>query len=311
MRIGIDIGGTKIAAGLVSEDGTVLVRKRLETAGEYEGVKDQLLFLMDGILQESSTKKEDIGRVGIASAGQVHRETGEIIFSPNLRWRHVPLREDMERVWGATVRVENDVNAATFGEWRFGLGGVPESAVGVFVGTGVGGGLILDRKLHRGHSSVGGEVGHMTVNPFGYRCHCGNIGCLEAYCGGSYVAARVRRHLEAGYRGRLWDIVEGNKDALNMGHVEQAALAGDELCTLLWDEVALYLGCGLASLANLLNPEVMILGGGVIRGTRGLVDDAEKVMRQRAMAASVEGLKVVTASRGDDAAILGAAFVED
>ncbi len=311
MRIGIDIGGTKIAAGLVSEEGAVLCRKRVETAGSYGAVRGQLADLFEALLRDTGTGKNEIRRVGIASAGQVHRDTGEIIFSPNLRWRHVALGEDMEREWGLKVRVENDVNAATYGEWRFGLGGVPASAAGVFVGTGVGGGLILDRKLYRGYSFVGGEVGHMILNPSGYGCNCGNRGCLEAYCGGSYVITRVRKHLEEGYEGRVRVIAGAKGDGLRMGHVEEAARAGDELCARLLGEAVLYLGCGLANLANLLNPEVIILGGGVIQGTRDMASGAEKVMRERAMAASVEGVKVIKAALGDDAAILGAAFVED
>lgn len=312
MRIGIDIGGTKIEAGIVDNAGTVTQRKRIPTdrAQGYEAIRDNIVRLVFDIISEAGVNSAKIERIGIACAGQVGRDSNRIIFSPNLGWRNVPLRSDIERACGITTYLDNDVNAATYGEWRFGLSTAPSDVLGIFAGTGIGGGLIINGELYRGFANVGGEVGHMTLNPYGYQCRCGNSGCFEAYCGGAYIVERVRQAIENGYSGRILDIIERNPDALNTGHVEEGWLTGDELCETIWGEVIEYMGAGLASLVNLLNPEVIILGGGVILGSRYLVEEASKVMVKRAMAASIEGLRIERASMGEDAAIVGAAFVD-
>ena len=182
--------------------------------------------------------------------------------------------------------------------------------VGIFVGTGIGGGLIINRKLYRGYTNVGGELGHITVNPYGYKCNCGNNGCFEAYCGGLYITGRVQEKIKSGYRGRIWDIIGGNVDILQTGHIEEACLSGDEFCVYAWREVIEYMGAAMASIANLINPEVIILGGGVVYGTRYFVDDIRDVMEKRAMPASIRGLKIEKAILGEDSAIMGAVFTE-
>ncbi|MBA4418859.1 MAG: hypothetical protein C0392_13275 [Syntrophus sp. (in: bacteria)] len=310
MRIGIDLGGTKIIGGLVDEKGLVRVRKRIPTPREkgYEGITESIIHLIHGIIEDSAVDKGGIERIGIASAGQIDRYSHRIVFSPNLGFHDAPLRDDIERGTGIATFIENDVNAATYGEWRFGLKGVPQNVVGIFLGTGIGGGLIVDGKLYKGFSNVGGEIGHMTVNPDGYQCNCGNTGCFEAYCGGSYIVERVKRRLEEGYRGEIWSLIKGDIETLHAGHIENAYRMGDDFCGRIWREVIEYLGAALASIVNLLNPEMIILGGGVIYGTKYLIDDARDVMKRRAMKASLEGLRIEKAMLGEDAAILGAAY---
>ncbi len=313
MRIGIDLGGTKIVGGVVDDSGLVKVKRKVPTdrGGGREGVTKQIIRLVHGIIEDSGTAKAEIERIGIAAAGQIDRSTHRIIFSPNLvGFVDVPLKDDVENAVGITTFIENDVNAATYGEWRFGLGAGPRDVVGVFLGTGIGGGLIIDGKLYRGFSNVGGEIGHITVNPGGYSCNCGNTGCFEAYCGGSYIVDRVRQKMKEGYKGEIWSLLGGGVETLHAGHIEEAYRMGDDLCVRIWGEVIEYLGAGLASLVNLLNPEIVILGGGVIFGTKSLMEEAKVVMGMRAMASSLKGLRVVKATLGEDAAILGAAFVE-
>jgi glucokinase len=312
MRIGIDLGGTKIVAGLVDQSGRVTLKEKIPTekGRGYRGVRDTLVRLVKKIVGESNCALKDIERIGVAAAGQIDQESQDIIFSPNLGWHNVPLKGDIERLCGIRTSIENDVNAATYGEWKFGLRGFPRDAVGVFVGTGIGGGLIFDGKLYRGFSSVGGELGHITVNPYGYRCRCGNTGCFEAYCGGSYLVERVRNEIDKGYKGRIWDILEGNLDSLNTGHIEEAYLLGDRLCEKVWAEMIEYMGASLATLVNLLNPAVIILGGGVVYGSKYLVEQVRVVMEGRAMKTSLKGLRIEKARLGEDAGIIGAAFVD-
>jgi glucokinase len=312
MRIGIDIGGTKILVGVIDETGNIIHKTKIPTDAKnsYMCVRDDVANVMDDVLKECGISRNDIERIGIASAGQIDKRTHNILFSPNLGWHNVPLKQDIEKIFGIETFIENDVNAATYGEWKFGLNGVPDDVVGVFVGTGIGGGLIINRKLYRGFTNVGGELGHITLNPYGYRCNCGNTGCFEAYCGGSYIIERVRKQIKDGYKGKIWDIIDGNVDTLHAGHIEDACLSGDEYCEYAWREVIEYMGAAMASIANLLNPEVIILGGGVVYGTRYFVDDVKGVMEKRAMPASIRGLKIEKAKLGEDSAIAGAVFVE-
>ena len=312
MRIGIDIGGTKIIGGIVERKGKVEITHRLPTGGKegYRRVRERAIELINTILRESGVSRNEIKRIGIAAAGQIDKNSGTIIFSPNLGWHNAPLKKDMEKIFDAEVVIENDVNAATFGEWKFGLKERSRNVIGVFVGTGIGGGIIIDGRIYRGFSNVGGEIGHMIVNPHGYRCNCGNSGCFEAYCGGSYIVDRVRKSIYEGYRGKIWDLVEGNVDKLHTGHIEEAYLLGDTLCKSIWGETIEYMGAGLASLVNLFNPEIIVMGGGVINGSKQLIEDACTVMKKRAMKASLKDVRVERARHGDNAAIMGVAFID-
>ncbi len=313
MRIGIDIGGTKIITGIVDKKGSVLYAKKIPTDSQrgYGAIRDSIIILIQNTINESGIQKKEIEKIGIATAGQVERVTEKILFSPNLGWHNVPLRDDVERATGIKTHIENDVNAATYGEWKFALEGIPRDVLGIFLGTGIGGGLILDGKLYRGFSNVGAEVGHTILNPYGYRCNCGNDGCFEAYCGGWYIKERVKKRIREGYRGKILDIIHGDMDNLHAGTIEEAYIRGDEFCISVWREVVEYLGAGIASLVNLLNPEVVVLGGGVIYGTKQLVDDMKMVLEKRAMAASLKGLRIEKARLGEDSALLGVSYIND
>jgi glucokinase len=313
MRIGIDVGGTKIAVGLISESGKVTAHRKVKTDAHkgYAAVRDRIHHLVRSLLSEAPAGASAVNRIGIACAGQIDRSTQKILFSPNLDWKDAPLKDDLEAATGIQTFVENDVNAGTYGEWRFGFHGEGSNVVGIFIGTGVGGGLILNGRLFSGSHGVGAELGHITLNPSGYQCRCGNKGCFEAYCGGSYIEERVKQRLARGYHGKLWDIVGGSAGSVHAGHVEQAYLLGDELCTEIWREVVEYLGSALQSIANLINPDLIIFGGGVVTGTKRLVDEARLVMERRAMPASLTGLKIERARLGHDATLLGAAFLTD
>ncbi|HOE18639.1 MAG TPA: ROK family protein [Syntrophorhabdaceae bacterium] len=312
MRIGIDIGGTKILAGFIDDSGSVISKRKVPVGRDkrYENVKTAIIDLLNDMLREKGLHRRSIKKIGIACAGQIEKGTQEILFSPNLKWKNTPLKADMEKYFKIGVFVENDVNAATYGEWRFGLNSKPKDMIGIYPGTGIGGGIIANGVLCRGFANVGGEVGHIILNPFGYRCNCGNYGCFEAYCGGSYIVERVKRVMREGYRGKIWEIARGDLKGLHAGHIEEAWMMGDDLCRRIWAEVIEYMGAGMASLVNLLNPEIIVMGGGVVYGTKYLVDEAKKAMEKRAMKASLEGLSVERGKLGEDAAIIGAAFAE-
>ena len=313
MRIGIDIGGTKIIAGIVDEKGSVINSKKIptETAKGYEGIRDDIVILIRDILQGAGIEKSTIEQIGIATAGQIEKGSCKILFSPNLRWHNVAFRDDIEKAMGVRTHIENDVNAATYGEWKFGLKGVPKDVLGIFIGTGIGGGIIFDGKLYRGFSNVGAEVGHTILNPYGYQCNCGNNGCFEAFCGGWYIVERVKKMIQEGCKGKIGDIINGDMVNLHTGTIEEAYLLGDEYCTPVWQEVIEYLGAGIASLVNLLNPEIVVLGGGVIYGTKHLIDDMKMVLNKRAMAESLKGLRIEKAKLGEESALLGVSYIDE
>lgn len=309
--MGVDIGGTKIVAGIVDDAGRVVHSKRILTERErgYAAIRDAILVLLQDVMNESGLSPGDVENIGIATAGQVEKASEVILFSPNLDWHRVPLRDDIQRSTGIRTHIENDVNAATYGEWKFGLDCASQDVLGVFVGTGVGGGLILNGTLYRGFSNVGGEVGHITLNPDGYTCNCGNTGCFEAYCGGLYIVERVMKKIREGYEGKITEIMRVNGDMLHTGMIEEAYLGGDDVCVPIWVEVIEYLGAGIASLVNVLNPEIVILGGGVINGTRKLIEDMRVVLEKRALVDSLRGLRIEKAKLGDDAALLGVSCI--
>lgn len=312
MRIGIDIGGTKIVAGLVNASGRVTARRKILVGRRrnYPTVRDAIIRLVRGLLAEHDIHTESLERVGVASAGQIDDQFRRVVFSPNLGWHNVPLRDDLESALHVRAFVDNDVNAATYAEWRFGAARGADDVLGVFIGTGIGGGIIVRGRVYRGFANAGAEIGHVTLNPYGYVCSCGNTGCFEAYCGGHHVAERVRRYVRRGYRGKVWELIGGDTETLNAYHVEQAADLGDELCRTMWNEALEYLGAGLASMANLLNPEIIVMGGGVIYGTQHIIEDVLPIVKRRAMAAAVKNLKIVRGKLKEDAAVIGAAFVE-
>lgn len=300
-------------AGIVDEKGSVIHSKRIptETTKGYEGIRKDIILLVEDIVQGAGVEKRNIEQIGVATAGQIEKGSSKILFSPNLGWRNVALKDDMEHAIGVRTHIENDVNAATYGEWKFGLKGVPKDVLGIFIGTGIGGGLIFGGKLYRGFSNVGAEVGHTILNPYGYRCNCGNNGCFEAYCGGWYIIERVKKMIQEGYKGKIWDIINGDVANLHAGTIEEAYLTGDERCALVWQEVIEYLGAGIASLVNLLNPEIIILGGGVIYGTRDLINDMKVVLKKKAMEESLKGLRIEKARLGEESALLGVSYIDE
>ena len=313
MRIGIDIGGTKIIAGIIGEDGSVILTKRIlaETSKGYEGIRDDIIMLIQDIMQGAGAEQRNIEQIGIAAAGQIEKGSCKILFSPNLGWHNVALRDDIEKTLKVRTHIENDVNAATYGEWKFGLKGVPKDVLGIFIGTGIGGGLIFDGKLYRGFSNVGAEVGHTILNPYGYKCNCGNNGCFEAFCGGWYITERVKKIIQEGYKGKIWGIINGDMANLHTSTIEEAYLMDDERCAPIWQEVIEYLGAGIASLVNLLNPEIVVLGGGVIYGTKHLIDDMQVVLKKRAMTESLKGLRIEKARLGEESALLGVSYIDE
>jgi glucokinase len=246
--------------------------------------------------------------LGVGMAGQVDKDSGIVRFAPNLGWRNVPLRASLEEALGLPVVVSNDVRAATYGEWRYGAGQGVDDLVCLFVGTGVGGGIVSGGQLLEGGNNTAGELGHITIVTMGRQCHCRNQGCLEAYTGGWAIAERAQEAVRADPQaGQRLITLAGNLQQISAVTVTRAYSGGDPLAQQLVAETAQYLAGGLVGIVNAFNPCLLVLGGGVIQGMPEYTSMVERIVQAKALEAAVEGLRIVTAALGDKAGVIGAA----
>lgn len=306
--IGLDLGGTKLAGALLAADGTVLKSTRLPSRPEEgaDQVVDVIAMAVEELMLEAG-EAELLG-VGIGVAGQIDPDTGTVRTAPNLLFRDFPLRARAEERLRLPVAVLNDVQAVTYGEWTHGAGRGVDDLVCIFVGTGVGGGVVADGHLVRGATGSAGEIGHMTVDLHGPLCRCGNRGCVEAYAGGWAIAERARAAIAKDPAlGAAMLALEGGDAALVAAHtVSAAAAAGDPLALIIVEETGAALGAGAAAIVNGFNPSVIVLGGGVVDGIPSLFQVVEREMRARALAAAVEHARLVPPALGANAGAIGA-----
>lgn len=261
LAIGIDIGGTKVAAGVVDDAGEVLAVARRRTPSRDPGhIVDVVVEIVGQLRSE-----HEVSAVGIGAAGFVDVDRSTVRFAANLAWRDTPIRADIAHRLDIPVVVENDANAAAWGEFQFGAGGEEPDVIVMTIGTGIGAGVILNGVLHRGRFGMAGEPGHMRVVPGGRLCGCGNRGCLEQYCSGTALvrAAREVAQERPADAARLLDLAHGDIANIDGPVVTKAAQEGDPAAVDCFDEIGRWLGQGLADLAALLDPGRFVIGGGV------------------------------------------------
>lgn len=305
--LGIDIGGTKLAAGIVDATGNILARGEVPTlaAEGPERVLDRTVQLARNLLGKTGLPAAAIHRIGVGCAGPVDRQAGLILNPPNLPgWIRVPLLEHFEKALGRPAVLENDANAAALGEFRYGAGKGARSLVYLTVSTGIGGGIILDGKIWHGVKDGAGEVGHMTLVPDGPRCGCGNRGCLEALASGPSIARRAREALATGRPSRLREVQD-----VTAADVTRLAREEDALAAEVWGATVTYLGLGVAALITILAPERVVIGGGVAMAGDLLFEPLRREVRQRVKLVAVESVPILPAALGRDVGILGAAAV--
>lgn len=307
---GVDLGGTKIEVGIVDDSGEILDCCRLSTLVD-EGVLAIETQIVDAINLLCEKHRLLISGVGIGVPGQVEAETGVVLFAPNLRWHHIPLKVELEKILRVPVFVVNDVRAITFGEWNYGAGRGYQDLLCVFIGTGIGGGVVSEGRLLTGYSNALGEVGHITIDYKGPICTCGKQGCFEAIAGGWGIARKaqdvVKAALDEGKGGAMLDLAGGDLKNIDARIVFEAFHANDLLAKQIVGEVERGLIAGLASLVNVYNPHRLILGGGVIDGMPELLPIIERGIRQIALKAVTESLEVVEGELRKDAGVVGAA----
>ncbi len=305
--VGVDLGGTKIETALVDAEGKILNSRRRATNAE-SGPDSILQAVIEAVREITRAPAARVLSVGIGVAGQVDSASGIVRAAPNLGWHDVPMGAKLSAELETPVHVTNDVRAATWGEWRHGAGKAMRDIVCVFVGTGIGGGVIIGGKMIEGHTNTAGEIGHTPLVFGGRKCTCPGSGCLEAYAGGWAIAERARdaaRGDEVGARALLKEA--GGLEKITASDVGALARKGDPLAMRLMADTAEYLSAGIAGLINAFNPETIIFGGGVIEGNPEIVEQVEKAARKRALSAAVNGLTFVKALLGNDAGVVGAA----
>jgi glucokinase len=306
LAIGIDIGGTKVAAGVVDEKGKVLAVARRRTPSQDPGhIADVVVEIVGQLRSEHK-----VCAVGIGAAGFVDAERATVLFAANLAWRDTPIRADIGDRLDIPVIVENDANAAAWGEFRFGAGREERDVIVLTIGTGIGAGIIIDGKLHRGRFGLAGEPGHMRVVPGGRLCGCGNRGCLEQYCSGTALvrAAREVAQERPADAARLLDLAHGDIASIDGPVVTKAAQEGDPAAVDCFDEIGRWLGQGLADLAALLDPGRFVIGGGVAEAGDLLLDAGRETYGAVVTGRGYRPLAdVVPAQLGSQAGLIGAA----
>lgn len=287
VRIGVDIGGTKIALGAVDADGNILKKTTFPTTPAAPEAT------INEIIAQIQALDVDAESVGIGVAGTIRPDTFEVIQAANLRWHSVDLVGPIEKAIGAPVRVVNDADAAGWGEYKFGAGAGKSSAVTVTVGTGIGGAAVIGDRLLSGASGLAAEFGHFILVPGGLPCGCGRRGCWEQYCSGSRITALAAQ--------RMGDVPLGGGKI-----VTERARQGDEVALSIFEEVGDYLGQGLANLVMILDPDVFVIGGGVSEAGELLLAPARKALREYLGDFEAKA-EVVAAKIGQDAGLIGAA----
>ena len=306
ITLGIDLGGTKLETALVDGTGHILASRRGPTQPEAgpDEVINNIVACVHQCLKDAG---KAVLAVGIGVAGQVDK-AGIVHFAPNLGWHNVPVKAKLEAALDMPVIINNDVRAATYGEWQHGAGQGVDDLVCLFVGTGIGGSIVSGGRLLEGSSNSAGELGHITIVNNGRRCHCPNYGCLEAYAGGWAIAERAQEAVLADPQaGERLITLAGDIHHISAATVAQAHHEGDPLATRLIQETAQYLAAGVVSIVNAFNPRLIILGGGVIQGMPDYVPAMEHAAREKALPPAVENLRVVMAALGDKAGVIGAA----
>jgi len=306
---GVDLGGTNLKLGLVSAEGELLLRHSAAT--EADRGPDHVLARIAGavraLCEAAPIDLADVSAVGVGAPGPLDSRAGVVVFAPNLPgWRDVPVSDRLHQNLGRPVILENDANAAAYGEFRCGAGRDVRNLALLTLGTGIGGGIILDGRLFRGSTDTGAELGHMVIRHGGRRCGCGNRGCLEAYASATAVVARMGERIEAGDPSAL-----AERPDFTCRDVFEAAEGGDALAKRIVEETADYLAAGITSILHVLNPEMVVLTGGMMGAGDEFLNGIRRRVRETAFERASSGCEICWSTLGGDAGILGAALAAE
>ena len=310
--VGVDLGGTKIMAGVFDARFQCVSRNKISTKPERgaEAIVKRIVRCVQDAVDEYDLSLKQIRGVGVGAPGAVDPDTGRVLFAPNLNWTNFPLKKALEKELTIPVFVENDCNASMLAVYEKELPSKPRHAIGIFVGTGIGGGIILDGKLYSGFNRTAGEIGHMVIEVGGPKCNCGNRGCFEALASRTAIFRKITSAVKDGQKTLLTEMLGGDLKELRSGDLRKAIRKGDKFVEKVVEEAAEYIGIGVANLINVFNPEVVALGGGVIDA---LEDEMMAIIvataEDYALNGTMSGIQIVASKAADDACITGAAVL--
>ncbi len=308
--IGVDLGGTNLKVALLNLKGEIKEKISILTEQGKEVVLRQIVESIGEVIEKAKVKKSAILGLGLGTPGLVDSLKGIVRSFTNIRgWKNVPLKEYVEKNAGFPTYIDNDVNLMALGELMCGAGQGVKNLVCLTLGTGVGGGIIIEGKIYRGSTLSAGEVGHIPVNADGPHCRCGGYGCLERYVGNAYIVEKAVKAIEGGRRSLIKKLAEDNLEAITPWTIFQAARRGDKLAKEIWEETGRYVGIALSGVINLLNPEMIVIGGGVAQAGKLLFEPVRRTVKERAMSIPAGKVKIVPAKLGEDAGLIGAGML--
>ena len=293
--VGVDLGGTKILAGVFTMSLKCVGRSKMSTKAERgpDAVIERIAHCVQDAVDECDLNLKQVKGVGIGAPGSVDSENGKVMFAGNLGWKDIPLKKDLEKQLGLPVFLQNDCNGCTLGVHEVELEGKPRHMVGLFLGTGIGGGLILDGKMLTGFNRTAGEVGHMVLEVNGPKCSCGNRGCWEALASRSALFRQVQEAVKEGQKTVLTEMLGSDLKDLRSGDLRKAIKQGDKLVEHIVEEAAKYTGIAVANLINIVNPEVVVLGGGLMDALENeMMHVVIETAREHAFPGSDKGVKI-------------------
>ena len=309
-RIGIDVGGTNVKIALVNDKGNIIYSNSIPTRAEmgYEYTINNMKEAISELLKETKSEAKSIEGIGFGFPGQIDYKKGIVRLAPNIPgWVEVPIAEIIEKEFGIPTRVDNDVRCAALGELNYGAGKGCENLICITVGTGIGSGLVINGKLVRGASNAAGELGHIKLDMHGGPlCGCGDRGCLEAFASGPSIVALAEEYIKGGKSTKYRELA--NPD-ITPYIVSEAAKQGDPVAKRIFTIVGEYIGIGLASVVNLLNPEKIIIGGGVAAAGDILLNPIKENLIKRAMPIAASAVEIVPAQLGNSAGVIGASLL--
>lgn len=296
--IGIDVGGTNVKLGLVTKEGRIKAKSNLSTKTYRRSPQKLIRAISDavnGLLKANRLSKKNILGIGVGLPGLINPKKGLVIFLPNIPgWRNIPLKKILQKHLGIPVFIDNDLKLITLGEWKYGAGRGEKNLVCMTLGTGIGSGLVFNNRLYRGAGFAAGELGHVPLNEDGPRCNCGGWGCFERYVGNRYLLERLKVMF---------------KRPMAIEEAFLLANRGDKRAIQFFKETAEHIGNGLISVVNLLNPRLIVIGGGVSNNQKFLFKTIDRVIKKRAMSVPAKMVKIKRAQLGDVAGIVGASVL--
>lgn len=305
----LDIGGTKILGSIIDENDNIVYKVKKKTRAEkgLEQVEEKIINVVEDLIKETSLNMNEVKAIGAGAPGVINEDTGQIIYAPNLPWKNYDIKKAIEDRFHVPFCIGNDANMGMLGEWKYGIAVNKQNVVGIFVGTGIGGGLVVNGKLFTGPRHLAGELGHMVLNPEGPYCNCGQRGCLETYAAKVAITREIKAQIKRGRQTILKEFMGDDVSVVGSKALKKALEVKDELALEVMDKVCYYLAAGTGSLINIFNPDMVVLGGGVLESLGdSIMPMVKKYTVRFSMPDILNGTEIVQSALGDDAILFGA-----